>query len=42
MRPVVRDEGRVPDTESGDAGVQVEDMDPENETAVTGEWSMGQ
>jgi hypothetical protein len=42
MRLVVRDEGRVPGTESGDAGVQVEDMDPENEAAVTGEWSMGQ
>lgn len=42
MGPVVRDEGRVPGTESGDAGVQVEGVDPENETAVTGEWSMGQ
>lgn len=41
MEPFVRDKGRGPGTESGDVDEQAAVMDPENETAVTGEWSTG-
>ncbi|UVM47746.1 MULTISPECIES: hypothetical protein [unclassified Pseudomonas] len=41
MGSVVRNEGGAPDTGGGDVGVHAEVIDPENETAVTGEWSTG-
>jgi hypothetical protein len=41
MAPVVRDEGRGSGTESGDAGMHAEVMQPDSETSVAGEWSTG-
>jgi hypothetical protein len=41
MGPVTRVEGRGPGMEGAHLAVQDEVMDPENEAAVTGEWSTG-